>query len=126
MAKDLTKRKPKKEPTEIHKKIGEEIRDRRLASDMTQVAFAKFLGVTFQQVQKYERGKDRIQTDQLIKIAKKLKFDLGEFLESLKGERTGLADQNTIDLVRIYKKLDKEDQKMVFSTVAVIANNKDY
>lgn len=126
MADKLKKKVPKKAPDEIYVMVGARIREARLANEMTQVAFAKFLGVTFQQVQKYERGQNRISLSQLIKIAKKFKFNLGEFLESLKGEDEGVTHyNNNVNLIRYYKMLDKEDQNMMYSTIKVMANNKE-
>jgi len=122
----MADKKPKKQPEEIYATVGARIREHRLANEMSQVALAKFLGVTFQQVQKYERGTNRVSLSQLIKIARKFKFDLGKFLESLKGEDTGITHcNNTVNLVRRYKQLDKEDQEMVFSTIAVMVSNKE-
>ena len=119
-------KKPKKQPEDIYIKVGARIREVRMADGTTQVDFAKFLGVTFQQVQKYERGTNRVSLFQLIKVARKFKFDCGEFLNSLRGEVNNDSTHcNTVDLVRMYKELDKEDQEMVFSTVAVIAQNKE-
>ena len=49
--------------------IGQNIRAHRLRLRMTQVALAKLLGVTFQQVQKYENGANRVAAGRLAEIA---------------------------------------------------------
>ena len=55
--------------TEINKRIGSAIKQLRLIRGMTQTDMASRLGITFQQLQKYETGKNRVSADRLVLIA---------------------------------------------------------
>lgn len=66
------KKETKKRSTDLDAVIGERIRIRRILMNITQNDLAKFLDVTFQQVQKYEKGKNRVSAVALYNIAKKL------------------------------------------------------
>ena len=56
-------------PDPIDVAVGSRVRFRRRWMDMSQTALAKSLGITFQQIQKYERGTNRISASMLVKIA---------------------------------------------------------
>ena len=58
-----------KGPTDIDITVGRNVRLRRLDRGLSQSAVAKSLGVTFQQVQKYEKGTNRISPGRLVRIA---------------------------------------------------------
>lgn len=59
-------------PTRIDKLVGQRVRARRIELEMSQPALAEHAGVTFQQLQKYENGKNRISAGRLNEIAKAL------------------------------------------------------
>ena len=46
--------------TDADRYVGERIREARIANDMTQTALGELMGVSFQQIQKYEKGRDRV------------------------------------------------------------------
>jgi transcriptional regulator with XRE-family HTH domain len=69
--------------TEIDTLIGYNLRYIRLSRSETQKAVADYIGVTFQQVQKYEKGMSRISASNLFLIAKMLKVDIGEFYKDI-------------------------------------------
>lgn len=54
----------------VDKKVGERVRLLRLERDMSQTQVADALGLTFQQIQKYERGANRISASKLIAFSK--------------------------------------------------------
>ncbi len=56
--------------------VGQAVRERRLASGMTQAALAEAIDVTFQQLQKYEGGTTRIAASRLIRISRALRCKL--------------------------------------------------
>lgn len=62
------KKLPKK-PSSIDVAVGRNVRIWRMARGMSQVQLASRLGVTFQQLQKYEVGANRIGTGRLVKVA---------------------------------------------------------
>lgn len=65
-----------KEASAADLEIGERIRAVRLARRVSQSALADQLGVTFQQLQKYEKGSNRISASRLLKAAAFLEIDL--------------------------------------------------
>jgi transcriptional regulator with XRE-family HTH domain len=76
------KRKTSAEATAgMDKYIGARIRERRLALNISQAGLAETLGVTFQQVQKYEYGENRVTAARLFDICKALKVPLSHMFE---------------------------------------------
>jgi transcriptional regulator with XRE-family HTH domain len=65
----------------IDKHVGSRLRMRRLMLDMSQTAIADALGLTFQQVQKYEKGTNRIGASRLQHISQILQVPVPFFFE---------------------------------------------
>jgi transcriptional regulator with XRE-family HTH domain len=65
----MAKGPPAKRPSAIDVMVGRNVRIWRMAKGLSQAQLANRLGVTFQQVQKYEIGANRIGTGRLVKIA---------------------------------------------------------
>ena len=63
--------------------VGRLVRARRLAIGMPQTELAEALGLTFQQIQKYERGANRISAANLFEIARKLDVPMASLFEGL-------------------------------------------
>ena len=59
-------------PDPIDVEVGQRIRLWRKAANVTQTKLAESLGLTFQQVQKYEKGSNRVSASMLVKIAARL------------------------------------------------------
>lgn len=75
----------------VDKRLGERVRRRRLELGMSQEHLADVLGVTFQQVQKYEKGVNRIAASRLFDVAAALDMPVAHFFEGLSkggGKRT--------------------------------------
>ena len=86
--------------TSIDRKLGQRVRSRRLEIGMSQERLAELLGVTFQQVQKYEKGVNRIAASRLYDIASALQQPISRFFEGLsQGRAAGVAEgkQDYID-----------------------------
>lgn len=66
--------------TDIDRRIGENIKIIRLSCHMTQETLGIAIGVTFQQIQKYELGKNRVAVSTLFRIASALETDVKFFL----------------------------------------------
>lgn len=60
--------------------IGQAIRERREALGISQASLGRAIGVTFQQVQKYEQGRNRMAASKLIMAADALKCEASELL----------------------------------------------
>jgi transcriptional regulator with XRE-family HTH domain len=72
-------------PTDQH--VGTKLRARRTKLGMSQSTLAEALGLTFQQVQKYEKGANRIGAGRLQQIAQILQMPVESFFEGLPHER---------------------------------------
>jgi transcriptional regulator with XRE-family HTH domain len=70
-------------PDAVDKLVGVRVRMRRLTLDMSQQKLAADLGVSFQQVQKYEKGVNRIGAGRLQQIADVLRVPITFFYEAL-------------------------------------------
>ena len=68
-----------REANESDAHVGREVRRRRLEINMSQERLAEILGVTFQQVQQYEKGVNRIAASRLWDIAKALEHPVAKF-----------------------------------------------
>ena len=69
--------------------LGRLVRARRLAIGMPQTELAEALGLTFQQIQKYERGANRISAANLFEIARKLDVPMASLFEGLDASSEG-------------------------------------
>ncbi len=63
--------------------VGRRVRDRRNALGMSQEKLADALGISFQQIQKYEVGTNRVAASRLWDIAKALEVDVEYFFEGI-------------------------------------------
>ena len=80
---------------QIDKDIGPNLRVLRVAAKMSQEELGEALGVTFQQIQKYEKGVNRVQAGRLKMIAKALGCSVADIIET--GD---LSDDPALDLMK--------------------------
>src|SRR3954464_9693665 len=71
----------KKSPSPVDKHVGSRMRTRRLLAGMSQEKLGDALGITFQQVQKYEKGTNRISASRLQQIAHIVQAPVSFFFE---------------------------------------------
>jgi transcriptional regulator with XRE-family HTH domain len=71
----------KRDPNPIDRHVGARVRLRRMLMDMSQGELGSAVGVTFQQVQKYEKGSNRIGASRLQQISRILGVPVGFFFE---------------------------------------------
>ena len=93
--------------------VGRRIRARRLARDMSQTDLATQLGLTFQQVQKYEKGTNRVGAGRLKRIAEILDAPITYFYSvsdqpaSKTADILGFVDNaRTLRLIRAYSRIE--------------------
>jgi transcriptional regulator with XRE-family HTH domain len=98
-----------KEPnaTDVH--VGRRMRMRRLMMQMSQEVFAAELGVTFQQVQKYEKGVNRVSASRLQQAAYILQVPVQFFFEGLPKTETGSKAREDISYSLISDLLSSPD-----------------
>jgi Predicted transcriptional regulators len=73
----------KKKPNDIDVNVGQRIRLRRQILGMSQTTLGDALGITFQQVQKYEKGTNRVGASRLSHIASILSVPVSHFFEGM-------------------------------------------
>jgi transcriptional regulator with XRE-family HTH domain len=86
----------KKSPNPIDVHVGSRVRLRRMMLGMSQEKLGEALGITFQQIQKYEKGTNRVGASRLQHIATVLKVPVSFFFEDAPGtpdEAAGFAEQ---------------------------------
>ncbi len=120
----MAKPSPKpKQTTAIDHGVGSRIAFLRAANGLSQSALASALGVSFQQVQKYETGKNRVGAGRLQAIAERLGVPVSSFFEP---EAEGAADNGpallrvsgAVELLRAYNQIaDGQMRRDVLSLV---------
>ena len=123
-------------PNPMDRHVGAAIRLHRKIKSLSQKDLGKILGVTFQQIQKYEKGVNRVGAGRLYEIAKALDVSVAHFFEGLEegsritegveeeGSPFGLGKEFTsemIELWRAYTELKKSDRKHVLALVRALA-----
>jgi transcriptional regulator with XRE-family HTH domain len=124
-------------PIDIH--VGGRLRMRRLAVGLSQERLAKSIGITFQQIQKYERGTNRIVASRLHDLARVLDVPVGYFFsdmdegtlkqsnatardEAVAFSHDLMAERETLDLVRSYYNIsDPRIRKRLFDLVKSVS-----
>jgi transcriptional regulator with XRE-family HTH domain len=132
-------------PVDTH--VGQKVRQRRMLVGMSQEKLASALGLTFQQVQKYERGANRISASKLHEVARTLKVPISYFFEGLDpvseaaantpapglGESAqagfevhNLERRETLELIRAYYRInDPAVRRRVYELIKSISNSAD-
>ncbi|MEO0542291.1 MAG: helix-turn-helix domain-containing protein [Pseudomonadota bacterium] len=83
----------KKQPNPIDVHVGTRIRLRRTMISMSQEKLGEALGITFQQVQKYEKGTNRVGASRLQNIAGILNVPVSFFFEDAPGETASAQNE---------------------------------
>jgi transcriptional regulator with XRE-family HTH domain len=127
-------------PVDVH--VGKQLRLRRIIMGLSQEALAKAVGITFQQVQKYERGVNRMSASRLWDFAKVLSVPVSFFYEGYEGASTGtfaepeingvagmaeeaaesfgyeqVVNRETLELMRSYHKIKSPQLKRQFASL---------
>jgi transcriptional regulator with XRE-family HTH domain len=106
--------------------IGEIIRRYRLKAGLSQMRLAELLGVTYQQIQKYESGKSGISVERLLQIADALSVPVTRFFPSEKEviseweEPYGELTTEEKRLVELFRKLGKRSRKALLELLEEI------
>ena len=104
----------------FNKHLGNMLKTRRLALGLTQTKVAKAINVTFQQIQKYEKGINGVSSIRLLQLSNYLKIpinfffdDYAEYLNNTNKAAENYMSVNYNFLVKIYSELT-QDQKSKF------------
>ena len=129
----------KPNPIDVH--VGKRVRLRRTLLGMSQEKLGDAIGLTFQQVQKYERGTNRIGSSRLYQLSQVLDIPVSYFFDDLPPDISGsrapglteaaapsfdgdpMVKRETLELVRAYYRIqDPGVRKRVFELVKAIGN----
>lgn len=108
------------EQTNINKTIGQNLRTLRKLKGVSMQTLASGLGITYQQLQKYETGQNRLRIDTILEIADLLAIngiELFEIVTNNKNKKTWEDFRHTkdsTDLMSLWQKIDDVDQKKAF------------
>jgi transcriptional regulator with XRE-family HTH domain len=106
---------------EVDKYIGERIFSLRLAQGLSRQQLAQVIGVTHQQLQKYEKGTNRISVGRLVMIAKALSKDVSYFYEGLDTrENEQMVTQHQrmcIEVSRNFMKIESPEHQLAVNTL---------
>jgi transcriptional regulator with XRE-family HTH domain len=119
----------KRSATSMDKVVGESIRAARLAKGLSQSDLAERLGITFQQVQKYEKGVNRVGAGRLFQIASIFGMPISSFFDEAaeagpakNSRRVSRDDPLSIRLVEAFSKLPDTRSRLALLTVAESMN----
>tara|TARA_B110000444_G_scaffold33836_1_gene29210 strand:- start:87 stop:458 length:372 start_codon:yes stop_codon:yes gene_type:complete len=114
----------------FNRHLGNKLKLRRLALGLTQTKVAKAINVTFQQIQKYEKGTNGVSSIRLLQLANYLKVpvnyffeDFSEYLINLEKSQSEHVNVNYNFLVKIYSELNS-DQKLKFTKSLQMTDSK--
>jgi len=131
--------KSKPEPVDVH--VGSRVRLRRTLLGYSQDKLGKALKLTFQQIQKYERGANRIGSSRLYQLSQILDVPVSFFFDEMPPEITGkttgmseggkqsfevgqLSRRETLELVRAYYKIkDPAVRKKLFEMIKAMGKS---
>jgi transcriptional regulator with XRE-family HTH domain len=112
-----------KAPHAVDRIVGRNIRLRRLSKGLSQTELASKIGVTFQQVQKYEKGTNRVGASRLSRIAQALAVPIGVFFDGGPGAGTEaqsdvsplalLSEPQTLRLVKAFSQIAETEVRAV-------------
>ncbi len=137
----LSVRKLGPQPVDAH--VGQRVRQRRTLLGMSQEMLGDTIGLTFQQVQKYERGTNRISASRLYQISQVLDIPVSHLFDELPvevatGQPIGLAEdrrpasrgdpltkRETLELVRAYYRItNAHARKSLFELIKALGEKR--
>jgi len=112
----------------FNKHLGHKLKLRRLALGLTQTKVAKAINVTFQQIQKYEKGTNGVSSIRLLQLSNYLKIPINYFFENfsdylinVERSKEGHLNVNYNFLMKLYSELNN-DQKLKFNKMLLSRN----
>src|SRR5690606_28842230 len=125
-------------PHPVDRHVGRRACETRLALGYNQSDLGRPLGLTYQQIQKYEKGADRTSASQLWYIARFFKVDIGHVFEGVNGAQVaGMAEAGgiyehdfpatryTIEIGRLAPQLSTRQQKLALELIRDMADRKE-
>jgi len=121
-----------KQEIDIH--MGKMLRRRRTELGLSQEALAKSVGITFQQVQKYEKGANAMSASRVFEFALFMDTPVTYFSEALQQEQdddkvidlpSAASDRETLELMKAFSRInDKVMRKRLADLIRAVADDK--
>ena len=106
---------------DIDRHVGERIRRRRVMLGFTQEQLGESLGISYQQIQKYETGANRVSAGRLFKISEILELNVAKLFDGLgevREQEVPSGSRHVIELVRAFTKIS--DEKVRASVMSLV------
>ena len=114
----------------FNRHLGGKLKLRRLALGLTQTKVAKAINVTFQQIQKYEKGTNGVSSIRLLQLSNYLKVpinyffeDFSEYLINIERSKESHMNINYNFLIKIYSELTQEQKIKLNKSIQIAATN---
>ena len=113
------------DPHPVDRHVGRRVQEKRLDLGLTQTALAKAVGVSFQQVQKYEKGTNRVSASKLFEMAEFMKVGIPFFFDGYSSATAGVAEEapafdhehrptkTSVEITRLAPRLPARKQKLI-------------
>ena len=126
-------------PHPVDRHVGRRVCEKRISLGYNQSDLGRALGLTFQQIQKYEKGANRISASKLWDIARFFKVDVGYFFQGLNAQ-PGMAEgeagaaafdhdfpstRYTSEMARLAPQLSSRQQKLALDMIREMTGKSD-
>lgn len=124
-------------PHVVDRHVGKRVCEKRVQLGYNQGDLGRALGLTFQQIQKYEKGANRVSASKLWQISEFFRVDIGYFFEGLTASGPGMAEsdspgfdhehpptRHTIEIARLAPQLTPRQQKLALDMMRELAGRK--
>ena len=125
-------------PHPVDRHVGRRVCEKRISLGYNQSDLGRALGLTFQQIQKYEKGANRISASKLWDIARFFKVDIDYFFQGLAQGQPGVAENGapafdhdfpstrySIEISRLAPQLSTRQQKLALDLIRELADKTD-
>lgn len=115
-------------PVDVH--VGKRLRMRRTMLNLSQDEMAKEIGLTFQQIQKYEQGVNRLAASRLYELSYLLGVSVDYFFEGFEGgeqehKARTLNSRESLQLIRAYCRIKEKDLRQeIMKLIHLLAEKK--
>ncbi|MEJ8404740.1 helix-turn-helix transcriptional regulator [Brevundimonas vesicularis] len=125
------------DPHPVDRHVGRRVQEKRLDLGLTQTALAKAVGVSFQQVQKYEKGTNRVSASKLFEMAEFMKVGIPFFFDGYSSATVGVAEEapafdhehrptkNSVEITRLAPRLPARKQKLILDMMRDMLGDDD-
>ena len=125
------------DPHPVDRHVGRRVQEKRLDLGLTQTALAKAVGVSFQQVQKYEKGTNRVSASKLFEMADFMKVGIPFFFDGYGGASVGVAEEapafdhehrptkTSVEITRLAPRLPPRKQKLILDMMREMLGDQD-